>query len=147
MIGKIGIVPRRFGVTNQIQGFHSGGLQDVQCLVSQFGIYTINDSNGVSSPYDEILWFWPKYPKPCWPWHGPSGRLRGSPTPAARKLAAHKQCSPFLRCRLHCSAMPPGQGSLERERGPTRSAQTRPANSSERPLMWPDGRHPFSYKR
>ncbi len=40
---------------------------------------------------------------------GPSGSLRGSPTPAARKLARLKQCAPFLRCRLHCSATPQGQ--------------------------------------
>ncbi len=41
-----------------------------------------------------------------------SGSLCGSPTPAARKLAPLKQCAPFLRCRLHCSATTPGQGRL-----------------------------------
>jgi len=40
----------------------------------------------------------------------PSGALRGSPTSAARKLATLKQCAPFLRSRLHCSAMPQAQG-------------------------------------
>jgi len=104
-------------------------------------IYTINDSNGVSSPCDEILWFRPKYPKPCWPWHGPSGALRGSPTLAAGKLAGLKQCPPFLRCRLYCSAMPSGQGNVKGEGGPTRVAQTRPASSLERPLRGPDSRH------
>jgi len=60
-----------------------------------------------------------------------SGALRGSPTPsallrtgpAAHKLAelvlsfveGLKQCPPFLRCRLHGSAMPPGQGSRMNE--------------------------------
>ncbi len=46
--------------------------------------------------------------------------LRGSLTPAARKLAelglrcveGLKQCAPSLRSQLHCSAMPPGQGNL-----------------------------------
>jgi len=42
--------------------------------------------------------------KPCWLWRGPSGALRGSPTPAARKLATLKQCASFSRCRLHGSA-------------------------------------------
>jgi len=45
-----------------------------------------------------------------------SGALRGSPTPAARKLAALKQCAPFLRCRLHGSATPQGQGRLRKLR-------------------------------
>jgi len=31
----------------------------------------VSDSDGVSSPNDEILLFWQKDPKPCWPWHGP----------------------------------------------------------------------------
>ena len=36
-----------------------------------------------------------------------------------------KQCAPFLRCRLHCSATPPGQGKLLKDgdfslSGPTR---------------------------
>lgn len=55
---------------------------------------------------------------PCkfWPWHGPSGTLRGSATPSACKLAALKHCPPFLRWRLHCSAMPPGQGLLTKEK-------------------------------
>jgi hypothetical protein len=39
-----------------------------------------------------------------------SGALRGSPTPAARKLTTLKQCAPVSRGRLHCSAMPQGQG-------------------------------------
>ena len=43
----------------------------------------------------------------------PFGCLRGSPPPAAGKLATLKQCPPFLRCRLHGSAMPPGQGNLK----------------------------------
>jgi hypothetical protein len=64
-------------------------------------------------PAAEVLFFREKDPKPYWPCHGPSGALRGSPTPAACKLAALKHCPPFLRWRLHCSAMPPGQGSLE----------------------------------
>ena len=49
-----------------------------------------------------------------------SGFLRGSPTPAAHKLAELglgllewlKQCAPLIRCRLHCSATPPGQENL-----------------------------------
>ncbi len=56
-----------------------------------------------------------------------SGALRGSLTPsallrtgpAARKLAelvlrfveGLRQCAPSLQSQLHCSAMPPGQGS------------------------------------
>ncbi len=72
----------------------------------------VSYSDGVSPPNDEIHLFRQKDPKPCWPWHGPSGALRGSLTPAARKLAALKHCSPFLWCRLHGSAMPPGQGIL-----------------------------------
>ena len=76
-------------------------------------------------PAAEVLLFRQKGPKPFWPCHGPSGALRGSPTPsallrtgpAACKLAelvlrcveGLKQCSPFSRCRLHCLAMPPGQ--------------------------------------
>ena len=52
-----------------------------------------------------------------------AGALRGSPTPAACKLAALKQCPPFLRYRLHCSAMPQGQRSQEGEGGPTCIAQ------------------------
>ena len=90
-----------------------------------------------------------------WPCHDPSGALRGSPTPAARKLAEPvlslieglKHCPPFLRCRLPCSAMPPGQGSVVLEVGPTRMAQTRPASSSERPLMGPAGRHQSMLKK
>jgi len=35
-----------------------------------------------------------------------SAALLGSPTPAARKLATLKQCPPFPRRRLHCSASP-----------------------------------------
>ena len=41
------------------------------------------------------------------------------------RFAQH--CPPFLRCRLHCSAMPPGQGSLEGKGESTRRAQTRSA--------------------
>ncbi len=41
-----------------------------------------------------------------------SGPLRGSPTPAARKLAALRQCAPFLRGWLHGSATPQGQERL-----------------------------------
>jgi len=74
-------------------------------------------------PAAEPLWFRSKWPNPCWPWCGPSGFLCGSPTPAARKLAelglslleGLKQCAPFLRCRLHCSATPQGQGRLLRQ--------------------------------
>ncbi len=69
------------------------------------------------APAGEALLFRQKAPKPCWPWCGPSDSLRGSPTPAARKLAelglrcveGLKQCAPSLRCRLHSSATPPGQ--------------------------------------
>ena len=57
---------------------------------------------------------------------GPPGPLRGSPTPAAHKLAELglappfilcllewlKQCAPLIRCRLHCSATLPGQENL-----------------------------------
>ena len=42
----------------------------------------------------------------------PFGCPHGSPTPAARKLAVLKQCSPLIRCRLHGSARPPGQDIL-----------------------------------
>ena len=69
--------------------------------------------DGVSAPYDEPLLFRQKWLKPCWPWHGPSGALRGSPAPVAGKLAGLKHCPPFFRGRLHCSAMPPGLGGLE----------------------------------
>ena len=31
-------------------------------------------------------------------------------------------CPPILRCRLHCSVMPPGQGSPNGKSGPTRQA-------------------------
>ena len=69
------------------------------------------------APAVEALLFRQKDPKPCWPWRRPSGALRRSPTPAARKLVEFvltpweglKQCAPFLRCRLHGSALPPGQ--------------------------------------
>jgi hypothetical protein len=61
-------------------------------------------------PAAEPLLFRQKWPKPCWPWHSPSGALRGSPTPAARKLATLKQCAPVFRGRLHGSAMPQGLG-------------------------------------
>ncbi|MDH5428121.1 MAG: hypothetical protein OEZ57_04925 [Nitrospirota bacterium] len=69
-------------------------------------------------PAADPLLFRQKWAKPCWPWHGPSDALRGSPTPAAGKLAelglslveGLKQCPPFLRYRLHCSATPQGQG-------------------------------------
>ena len=72
-------------------------------------------------PGAEPLLFRQKWPKPCWPWHGPSDALRGSPTPAAGKLAAPvlslleglKHCPPFLRGRLHGSAMSPGQGIIK----------------------------------
>ena len=63
-----------------------------------------------------------------------SGALRGSPTPsallrtgpAASKLAESvlslteglTHCSPFLQCRLHCSAMPRGQGNPHERKGP-----------------------------
>ena len=70
-------------------------------------------------PAAEVLFFRQKDPKPCWPCHGPSGALRGSPTPAASKLAALIHCSPSLRCRLHGSAMPPGQGVLKKEKDST----------------------------
>ena len=76
-------------------------------------------------PTAEVLLFRQKDPKPCWPWHGPSGALRGSPTPAAGKLAWLKHCPPFLRCRLHGSAMPPGQGSLKGKGESTRRGLTR----------------------
>ena len=33
---------------------------------------------GVSTPDDEPLLFRQKWPKPCWPWHGPSGSLRNA---------------------------------------------------------------------
>ena len=46
-------------------------------------------------PTAEVLLFRQKDPKPFWPWHGPSGALRGSPTPAAGKLAWLKHCPPF----------------------------------------------------
>ena len=69
-------------------------------------------------PADDPLLFRQKWAKPCWPWCSPSGSLRGSPTPAARKLAMLKQCAPFSRCRLHCSATPQGQKSLQREWAP-----------------------------
>ena len=68
------------------------------------------------APAAEVLLFRQKDPKPCWPWCGSSGPLRGSPTPAARKLPSLKQCAPCLRCRLHCSATPQGpsvSGGLE----------------------------------
>jgi len=45
-------------------------------------------------PAAEVLLFRQKDPKPFLPCHGPSGSLRGSPTPAAAQLAALKQCSP-----------------------------------------------------
>jgi hypothetical protein len=63
-------------------------------------------------PAAEPLWFRSKWPNPCWPCCGPSDPLRGSPTPAAHKLATLKQCAPFLRCCLHCSATPQGQKRL-----------------------------------
>ena len=71
-------------------------------------------------PAADPLLFRQKWTKSCWPWHGPSGALRGSPTSAASKLAEPvlslveglKHCPPFLRCRLHGSALPPGQGVL-----------------------------------
>jgi hypothetical protein len=77
---------------------------------------TFSEHSGVSPPYDEALLFRQKAPKPHWPLHGPSGALRSSPTPAAFKLAPLKHCPPFLRCRLHCSAMPQGQGILWKEK-------------------------------
>lgn len=60
-----------------------------------------------------------KDPKPVWPWRDPSGTLRRLPPPAARKLAKPglsfaeglRQCAPFLRSQLPCSAKPPGQGT------------------------------------
>ena len=67
-------------------------------------------------PATEPLLFRQKWPKPCWPRPVPPGALRGSPTPAAGKLAALKHCPPFLRCRLHCSAMPLGQGIFRKEK-------------------------------
>ena len=82
---------------------------------------------GVSAPYDEPLLFRQKWPKPCWPWHGPPGALRRAPTPAAGKLAALTHCPPLLRRRLHGSAMPPGQGSLQKYNESTRRAHTRAA--------------------
>ena len=36
----------------------------------------------------------------------------------ASNFAALKHCPPFLRCRLHCSATPPGQRSLVQEGAP-----------------------------
>ncbi len=47
-------------------------------------------------PAAEPLLFRQKDPKPFWPWHGPSGALRGSPAPVAGKLAGLKQCPPFF---------------------------------------------------
>ena len=98
--------------------------------------------HGVSAPYDEILWFRPKYPKPCWPWHGPSGALRGSPTPAAGKLAALKHCPPFspVSVALLGHATRPGES---RRGGPTNPPELNqgPPMSSERPLRWSDSRH------
>ena len=64
------------------------------------------------APANEVLLFRQKDPKPSWLWRGPSGSLRGSLTPAARKLAALKQCAPSSRSRLHCSATPRGLGRL-----------------------------------
>ena len=103
-------------------------------------------------PAAEVLFFREKDPKPCWPCHGPSGALRGSPTPAASKLAALKHCPPFLRCRLHCSTMPQGQGSPEEKGGPTRRAQTRSTYFGECQHDWPtcrwwsEGKGGFEWK-
>ena len=46
--------------------FKIQSFQKVQCYLS-LSFY------GVSPPYDEVLSFRGKYPKPCWPWHGPAG--------------------------------------------------------------------------
>ena len=83
--------------------------------------------DGVSPSCDEFLLFRQKDPKPCWPWHGLWGALRGSPAPAAGKLAALTHCPPSLRCRLHGSAMPPGQRTQEGKGESTCRAHTRSA--------------------
>ncbi len=101
--------------------------------------------DGVSPPYGEVLLFRQKDPKPCWPWHGPLGTLRGSPTPEAGKLAALRHCPPFYRCRLHCSAMPPGQGISEGKR--TNSQGSHKVRSMLRASLLGASRQASNYRR
>jgi len=81
------------------------------------------------------------WPKACWPCHGPlppqGQALRGASVVhryrAACKLAEPvlslveglRHCPPVLRCRLHGSALPPGQGTLKKELGTKMDARRR----------------------
>jgi len=57
------------------------------------------------APADEALLFRQNDPKPCWPWCGPLGSLRGSPIPAARKNSLRSNSARLFH-GVACTARP-----------------------------------------